>query len=126
MSLEVRIPVSDQRKNRILKQEWDEHVKKIAQTPTKDVFGRYDQLGHVGKILKDYLMRENNVRLKAFANSDISNFFKAFIKIAKARAKELGYRYEDIVVSDDSGITADGKLLVKFVAKPGSERIVNA
>lgn len=123
MSLEVRIPVSDQRKNRILKQEWDEHVKKISQTPTKDVFGRYDQLGYVGKILKEYLMRENNVRTKAFANSDISNFFKQFIKIAKMRAKEMGYRYDDIVVSDDSGITSDGKLLVKFVAKDGAVKL---
>src|SRR5882672_725279 len=123
MSLEVCIPVSDQRKNAILKREWDEHIKKIAQTPTKDVFGRYDQLGQVGKILKEYLQRENKVRTNAFANHDISNFFKTFIKVAKMRAKEMGYRYEDVEVSADSGITGDGKLLVKFVPKDGVERI---
>lgn len=125
MSLEVCIPISDERKNRILKREWDDHIAKIQATPTKDVMGRYDQLGHVGKVLKEYLKRENKVRTNAFANSDISNFFKDFIKIGKMRAKELGYRYEDIEVSADSGITGDGKLLVKFVPKPGAERITN-
>lgn len=123
MSLEVRIPVSDQRKNRILKQEWDEHIKKIKDTPTTDINKRYDELGHVGKILKEYLQRENKVRVKAWENPEIAHFFRKFIQIGKQRAKEMGYRHEDIELSADSGITNDGKLVIKFVPKAGAEQV---
>ena len=56
-------------------------------------------------------------------NPNILAFLKKFIQIGKIRAKELGYKYEDIEVTADSGITADGKLLVNFRAKDGAERI---
>ena len=125
MSLEISIPISDAKKRWILETEWNQHIKNIANTPIKDPNARYDQLGTVGKILKDYLQRENKVRVKALENPNVLAFLKKFIQIGKIRAKELGYRYEDIQLSDDSGITGDGKLLIKFVAKPGATRSLN-
>ena len=41
---------------------------------------------------------------------------------AKKRAKEMGYRYEDVQISADSGITADGTLLLRVEPKPGAEK----
>lgn len=124
MSIQISIPISDAKKKWILETEWNQHLNKIRNSPIKDPIARYDQLGSVGKILKEYLLRENKVRTKAFENQDIVKFFKKFIQIGKIRAKELGYRHEDIVVSDDSGISPDGKLLIKFVPKPGAIRSI--
>ena len=123
MSLKPCIPVSDAKKKWILETEWNQHVKKIKNTPVKDPMQRYDGLGRVGKILKEYLLRENKVRTKAMENPNILAFLKKFIQIGKIRAKELGYKYEDIEVTADSGISPDGKLLINFRAKDGAVRI---
>lgn len=123
--MEVRIPVSSEIRDRILRKEWDEHIAKIQSTPTKDVLGRYDQMGYIGKILKDIFLRENNARLKAFRNEDIRKFIFNFIRIARQRAKELGYKYEDMQVSDDSGITENLVIEIRFEPKPGAQRIID-
>lgn len=123
MSLEVRIPVSDRVRNAVLQAEWKQHVAKIARTPTTDVLGRYDQMGTIGKMLKAIFLRENHAREKAFQNPDMMKFLKRFIQVAKVRAKELGIHYRDLEVSTDSGITENGIIEVRFIARPGAERI---
>ena len=124
--MEILIPVRTEMRDHILKREWERHVKKIQDTPTNNPDERYDQMGQIGKILKDIFHRENKARVKAFENPHIMRFLKKFIPIAKIRAKEMGYRYEDIELDKTSGITRDGMLLVKFVPKPGAERIDRA
>lgn len=121
--MEVMIPVSSSVRNRILKMEWDAHVKKIQQTPVNDPVERYEQMGKLGKILMEVFYRENESRRKAFDNPDVLAFIKKFIQVAKGRAKEMGYRYQDMQLSADSGITSDGKILIRFEPVPGAERL---
>lgn len=122
--MEIMIPVRTELRDHILRQEWQRHVQKIQETPTNDVEGRYDQMGEIGKILKEFFHRENHARVKAFENPEMIKFLKKFIGVAKRRAKEMGYFYKDIEVSKDSGITKDGHVLIKFVPISGAKKVL--
>ena len=51
-------------------------------------------------------------------NKDLRDFMKRFYRFVEAKAKEMGYAYEDVEFSPDSGITTTGRILLKIVPKP--------
>lgn len=57
-------------------------------------------------------------------NKQFQKFLVNFFVFVKKRAQELGYRYEDVEISGDSGFTRDGRLLLKVVPKKGVDPIV--
>ena len=125
MSLEVRIPVSSFVREKILRAEWEKHVREYKPPAVNNPLERYKQMGHIGKIFHEIFMRENRARVKACENPDIMKFLKKFIEIGKKRALEMDYRYEDIELSNDSGITENGILELKFVPRLGAEKVNN-
>jgi len=121
--MEVRVPVSSKIREKILRAEWDKHIANYNPAATKDPLTHYAQLGYIGNILKDIFLRENRARVKAFENPEMMKFMKKFFEIGKKRAVEMGYRYEDIQLSSDSGFTENGILELRWEPKPGAERI---
>lgn len=53
-------------------------------------------------------------------NKDIRDFMKRFYTFVEKRAKALGYAYEDVELSPESGITHTGRILVKVQPKVGA------
>ena len=118
--MEVRLPVRSAVRDRILRMEWDKHVKD-SQKKFVTLDEHYSQMGEMGKMFTEIFNRENRARVKAAENPDIIKFIKDFIRIAKKRAEEMGYDYKDIQVSTDSGINENGTMEFRFEPKPGAQ-----
>jgi hypothetical protein len=89
-----------------------------------DIESHYAGMKDMGKWLLDIYAREAAKRAKFFENHNHRKFIASFFDFVQKRAKEMGYRYEDVILIDVS-ITDDGTLLLRVEPKPGAERIFN-
>ena len=89
-----------------------------------DIETHYAGMKAMGSWLLDIYSREAAKRAKFFENPNHRKFIESFFDFVQKRAKEMCYRYEDVVLMDVS-ITDDGTLLLRVEPKPGAERIFN-
>ena len=118
--MEIIIPIADNVRKKHARREWEEAQRN--RKPDADGEEHFMGLGSVGKMLWEVYCGEAYKRSKVFENPTMIRFMGNYYDFVEKRAKEMGYRYEDVQISADSGITADGTLLLRVEPKPGAEK----
>ena len=87
-----------------------------------DIETHYKGMKSMGGWLFNIYEREAAKRAKFFENPNHRKFIESFFDFVQKRAKEMGYRYEDVVLMDTS-ITDSGYILLRVEPRPGSQKI---
>ena len=120
--MEVKIPIESNARRRGLAREIEKAKERIQNTPVSGE-EHYKQMGGMGRILWELYLGEGHARVKAFENPSLVRFMHRFFDAAEQRAKELGYRWEDVMISPDSYISRSGVIMIKVIPNPGAKRL---
>jgi hypothetical protein len=87
-----------------------------------DIETHYKGMKQMGQWLLTIYEQEAAKRAKFFQSQNHRRFIEAFFDFVKRRAKDLGYRYEDVILMD-TAITNDGYILLRVIPRPGAQKI---
>lgn len=119
--MEIRLPIAPQAARVHAAAEFERAIAKVKSTPVSgDEY--FSQLGDMGKILKEVMEGEGRKRVKAFENPEMVKFMHSFYDFVDKRAKEMGLRFDEVTISNDSSMTPSGIIFIRVDKKTGKTK----
>lgn len=123
--MEICVKIDKNTHDEYMREEIRRYLQDRKENPTvdTDIENHYKGMKDIGNWLWKIYEQEAAKRSRFFQSANHRQFIGRFFEFVEKRAKDLGYRYEDVMLMDTC-ITNNGYILLKVVPMPGAQKIL--